>query len=61
MRNKKRVEIFPAKEIKVSFDKVQIKEKVLGVIERRARPFGNGAMVTCPSQYLNRKVYLVVV
>ena len=59
MPNKK-IEIFPVKEIKVKFDNTEIKEKVIGVIEREAKSFGNSARVDCPIEYLGKKVYLVI-
>lgn len=35
-------------------------EGILGFIERRVTPFGNGAKVDCPKEYIGKKVYLVV-
>jgi len=33
---------------------------ITGFVMRRVTPFGNGAKVDCPKEYLGRKVYLVV-
>jgi putative transposon-encoded protein len=33
---------------------------IVGFIIRRVTPFGNGAKVDCPKEYLGRKVYLVI-
>ena len=33
---------------------------VIGFIERTVTPFGTGAKVDCPKEYLGRKVYLVI-
>ena len=33
---------------------------ITGFVTRRVTPFGNGAKVDCPKEYLGRKVYLVI-
>ena len=33
---------------------------ILGFIQRKVTPFGNGAKVDCPKEYLGKAVYLVV-
>ena len=33
---------------------------ILGFIRRKVTPFGNGAKVDCPKEYLGKAVYLVV-
>jgi len=33
---------------------------ILGFIRRKVTPFGNGAKVDCPKEYLGKSVYLVV-
>ena len=30
-------------------------------LEREVKPFGTGAKVDCPKEYLGRKVYLVII
>lgn len=35
-------------------------EGIAGFMERRVTPFGTGAKVDCPKEYLGRRVYLVV-
>lgn len=34
---------------------------ILGFIKRKVTPFGNGAKVDCPKEYLRKTVYLVIV
>jgi len=34
---------------------------ILGFIKRKVTPFGNGAKVDCPKEYLGKTVYLVIV
>jgi len=48
----KKVELEPATELKVT--------GIIGFIIRKVTPFGNGAKVDCPKEYLGKKVYLVV-
>lgn len=33
---------------------------IYGFIRRKVTPFGNGAKVDCPKEYLGKDVYLVV-
>jgi len=33
---------------------------ILGFIQKKVTPFGNGAKVDCPKEYLGKTVYLVV-
>jgi len=33
---------------------------ILGFIRKKVTPFGNGAKVDCPKEYLGKTVYLVV-
>lgn len=42
----------PATELKIA--------GIKGFIKRRVTPFGTGAKVDCPKEYLNREVYLVI-
>jgi len=35
-------------------------EGILGFIERRVTPFGTGAKVDCPKEYMGRRVFLVI-
>lgn len=47
---------------KVSFKaQSELKLKnIKGFIERKVTPFGTGAKVDCPKEYLGKKVYLVI-
>jgi len=47
--------------------RVKIKEKteikvngIIGFIERKVTPFGNGAKVDCPKEYTKKRVYLII-
>lgn len=35
-------------------------EGIIGFMERKVTPFGTGAKVDCPKEYLGKNVYLVV-
>ncbi len=39
---------------------IQIKN-IRGYIEKIVTPFGTGAKVDCPKEYLGKKVYLVII
>ena len=36
-------------------------KNIKGFIERIVTPFGTGAKVDCPKEYLRKKVYLVII
>ena len=47
--------------------KVKIKEEteikvkgIIGFLERRVTPFGNGAKVDCPKEFMQKRVYLII-
>jgi len=48
----KRVELKLTTELKLN--------GIHGFIKRKVTPFGNGAKVDCPKEYLGKTVYLVV-
>ena len=33
---------------------------ILGFLEKRVTPFGNGAKVDCPKEFIGRRVYLIL-
>jgi putative transposon-encoded protein len=35
-------------------------DEIEGFIQKKATPFGTGAKVDCPKEFLGRRVYLVV-
>ena len=35
-------------------------EGIVGFLERKVTPFGTGAKVDCPKEYLGKTVYLVI-
>lgn len=47
---------------KVAFvAKTQLKvEGIVGFVERKVVPYGTGAAVICPKEFLGRKAYLVI-
>ena len=44
----------------LSKENLVLTEEIEGFIQKKATPFGTGAHVTCPKEYLDRTVYLVV-
>jgi putative transposon-encoded protein len=48
------------RKIELSNDKLVLTEDVEGYIIKKVTPFGTGAKVDCPKEYLGRTVYLVV-
>jgi len=47
--------------------KVKVTEKteikvtgIIGFLEKTVTPFGNGAKVDCPKEYLGKPVYLII-
>jgi putative transposon-encoded protein len=34
---------------------------ILGFIQKKVTPFGTGAKVDCPKEYMGRTVYLVII
>ena len=49
----RKIRIKPVVEIKLT--------GIVGFIQRKVTPFGNGAKVDCPKEYLGETVYLVIV
>jgi putative transposon-encoded protein len=39
---------------------LKLTDKVLGFIEKRVTPFGTGAKVDCPKEYIGKRVYLII-
>lgn len=39
---------------------LKLTDNVIGFFEKRVTPFGTGAKVDCPREYLRRRVYLVI-
>ena len=33
---------------------------IIGFIEKKVTPFGTGAKVDCPKEYLGKRVYLII-
>lgn len=49
----KKVKVEPATELTI--------KGIVGFIKKRVTPFGTGAKVDCPKEYLGKTVYLVIV
>lgn len=47
-------------ELEISEDKLDLSEDVEDLLLKEIVPIGNGAHVTCPKEYIGRKVFLVV-
>jgi len=42
-------------------EKTEIKVKgILGFLERKVTPFGNGAKVDCQKEFIGKRVYLII-
>ena len=41
-------------------NKMDLKDDIETIFEKKVTRFGNGAKIDCPSQYLGRKVYVIV-
>lgn len=42
-------------------DKTELKVRgIVGFMERVVTPFGNGAKVDCPKEFLGKRVYLII-
>ena len=44
----------------LSREKLILTEEIGGFIQKKVTPFGTGAKVDCPKEFLGRTVYLVV-
>jgi len=48
------------RELVLSKENLVLTEEIEGFIQKKVTPFGTGAHVTCPKEYLGQTVYLVV-
>jgi len=46
--------------ITVRNKKLNLKDDVETIFEKKVTKFGNGAKIDCPIQYLGKKVYVIV-
>ncbi|MBU7033249.1 MAG: DUF2080 family transposase-associated protein [Theionarchaea archaeon] len=37
-----------------------LEDEVIGFLEKRVTPFGTGAKIDCPKEYLGKRVYVLV-
>jgi len=49
-----------ARKLVLSKEKLVLTEEIDGFIQKKVTPFGTGAKVDCPKEFLGRTVYLVV-
>jgi putative transposon-encoded protein len=52
--------IYMARKVFINKGRLELKEEVIGFLEKHVTKFGTGAKVDCPKEYLGRRVYLVV-
>jgi len=48
------------REIKLNEGKFEFSDKFERIFERTITPFGNGAKIDAPKEYLGRKVYVIL-
>jgi putative transposon-encoded protein len=48
------------KKIKIYQRKLYLSDEIIGFMEKRVTPFGTGAKVDCPKEYIGKRVYLIV-
>ncbi|MCJ7719697.1 DUF2080 family transposase-associated protein [Candidatus Bathyarchaeota archaeon] len=48
------------RKLELSNDKLTLTEDVDGYLIKKVTPFGTGAKVDCPKEYIGRTVYLIV-
>ncbi len=46
--------------LKITKDTINLSDEVEGFFRKKVTPFGTGAKVDCPKEYLGKTVYLVV-
>ena len=47
--------------ITIDEGKLVLTDNVIGFFQKTVTPFGNGAKINCPKEFLGRTVYIVVV
>jgi putative transposon-encoded protein len=48
------------RKLALSKENLVLTEEIEGFIQKKVTPFGTGAHITCPKEYVGRTVYLVV-
>jgi len=49
-----------SRKLVLSKENLVLTDKIEGFIKKKITPFGTGAHVTCPKEYLGRTIYLVI-
>lgn len=53
--------VYPMKKIKFESKTRLVLTNIEGFVKRKVTKFGNSAKVSCPKEYLDKEVYLVIV
>ena len=53
--------LHPVRQIRIERGKLVLTDNVIGFFQKTVTPFGNGAKIDCPKEFLGRTVYVVVV
>jgi putative transposon-encoded protein len=46
--------------IQIKRDRLILRDEVLGFFEKVVTPFGTGAKIDCPKEFLGRRVYVII-
>ena len=46
--------------IEIKQETLTLSDQILGFIQKTVTPFGTGAKVDCPKEYLGKKAYLII-
>ena len=46
--------------IQIKRDRLILTDSVLGFFEKVVTPFGTGAKIDCPKEFLGRRVYVII-
>jgi len=46
--------------LKIENQKLELKDEVETIFQKKVTSFGNGAKIDCPKKYTSREVYVVV-
>jgi putative transposon-encoded protein len=46
--------------IQIKHDRVILTDGIIGFFEKVVTPFGTGAKIDCPKEFLGRRVYVII-
>lgn len=52
--------IYMARKVNIADGTIEFKDEFEVLIEKTVTPFGTGAKVDCPKEYIGRRVYLLI-